>query len=93
MNKNSCPNCGAPVHSLQCPYCGTLHCSEKELARISVGRKARVEFEADDGHLISFELFIERLTFDQQADILYSFGTAYRAVNVCTDVSIEGQLC
>ena len=27
VNKMShnCPNCGAPIHDVQCPYCGTIY--------------------------------------------------------------------
>lgn len=24
MNRYNCPNCGAPIDSTQCPYCGTV---------------------------------------------------------------------
>lgn len=24
MNKTNCPNCGAPIESTKCPYCGTV---------------------------------------------------------------------
>lgn len=24
MEKHNCPNCGAPIESTQCPYCGTV---------------------------------------------------------------------
>lgn len=24
MRKTNCPNCGAPISSIECPYCGTV---------------------------------------------------------------------
>lgn len=93
MNETNCPNCGAPVRGPHCPYCGTLHCSEKELMQMALGRRARVEFETDEGHTVCFELFIKNLGIDYRMENLYMWnGNVYQVIKAPTDVVVEGTL-
>lgn len=34
----NCPNCGAPITSKTCEYCGTIHAKKAEQVRVEVER-------------------------------------------------------
>lgn len=76
-DKKNCPNCGAPIESEKCPYCGTYFV---DFACIEKDKPFWLKIKSPDGvvHLVS--VYLERMEVCQTDDYvtLYADNNPYR---------------
>lgn len=63
MNRN-CPNCGAPIEAVKCPYCGTLLL---DFADIDTSKPTFVRIKMDN-RIYMVKVRVDDLTFQQTND-------------------------
>lgn len=67
MNHN-CPNCGAPIKSIECPYCGTVL---YDFAALYTDRPTYVKLK-HAGQIITLRVLVRTVTIEQQINTLPS---------------------
>lgn len=89
----NCPNCGAPITSFVCEYCGTPHYKPTDVMNALTGKKAHIWFENDDGSVMMVDCLVTRVGFDTSCDMIYGFGgNVVSAIRGRTEVSIDADL-
>ena len=63
MSRN-CPNCGAPIEGVKCPYCGTLLL---DFADIDTSKPTFVRIKMDN-RIFMVKVRVDDLTFQQSND-------------------------
>lgn len=63
---HNCPNCGAPINTVQCPYCGTVL---YDFAALDIDHPTyvRINFR---GHVITFRSVVRNVTMELSFDAL-----------------------
>ena len=64
--RHNCPNCGAPINSVECPYCGTVL---YDFATLDAERPTYIKIKYM-GHTIMFRAYVRELQVDLQPDAL-----------------------
>lgn len=60
MERTNCPNCGAPIESERCPYCGTII---YDFANLEIGKDCWIRLKIGD-ELRVFKARVDRITAD-----------------------------
>ena len=63
-DKLNCPNCGAPIRDVECPYCGTLF---YDFANLELGKKSYIRMKID-GKLCVFDAILLSATINNDID-------------------------
>jgi hypothetical protein len=62
----NCPNCGAPIESTRCPYCGTVF---YDFATVNVGEPTYIRLKASD-RILTFKAFVGEVQITHSIDEL-----------------------
>ena len=74
MNSYNCPNCGAPITTDVCQYCGTVFL---DFAAIQANKPSYIKFKVDnDGinDIYLMKLTVDNLEFNITSDIIEARG-------------------
>ena len=74
MNSYNCPNCGAPITTDVCKYCGTVFL---DFAAIQANKPSYIKFKVDnDGisNIYLMKLTVDNLEFNIISDIIEARG-------------------
>lgn len=72
MKEHNCPNCAAPIHDVECPYCGTLFI---DFASMDIDRPFFIRFKYDGMvaeakvRMQSINVFSEKYALPLQYDL------------------------
>ena len=75
--KMNCPNCGAPIESPRCPYCGTLII---DFANIELNAFTYLRVKTPDGELCWFKAAPVMFTFEQEPDSFPVFTAEFKII-------------
>lgn len=82
----NCPNCGAPIKSEKCEYCGTVFL---DFASIQIGAPSYVKFKIDDTYIIA-RLVVTGLEIEQKQERTHYYnGQRMVMGSVVTGISYE----
>lgn len=85
----NCPNCGAPIDSDKCPYCGTRLIN---IADLEIGEKIWLIFkDRDRGVLSGVRIMVNHISVIENQDYptFYADNETYCFVNPNLDVSVS----
>ena len=85
----NCPNCGAPIDSDKCPYCGTRLIN---IADLEIGEKIWLIFkDRDRGVLSGVRIIVNHIsvTESQDAVAFYADSEPYYFANPNLDISVS----
>ena len=60
-DRYNCPNCGAPIDSTVCPYCGTTF---YDFASIGINENAYVRIKVPSGQILVFKAYVIGATWE-----------------------------
>lgn len=66
MTDLNCPNCGAPIRSVECPYCGTVF---YDFACIRDDNPSYIRIKVND-HYLACRAMMQSTTLNMQPDAL-----------------------
>lgn len=69
----NCPNCGAPIDSTVCPYCGTTF---YDFASIGINETTYVRIKVPSGEILVFRAFVDNATLEMGSANEYPTFTA-----------------
>lgn len=85
----NCPNCGSPIESHKCLYCGTIF---YDFAEFEIGQPAYIRMKIN-GNLNVFKALLKSVDVTQDADeIMYADNTVVRIVNSTTNLTMDLEL-
>ena len=70
----NCPNCGAPIESAKCPYCGTLII---DFANIDIDTPTYLRVRLGNDQLATFKAVPETVRFEKKPDELPLFTVEF----------------
>lgn len=88
MKKFNCPNCGAPITTDVCQYCGTVFL---DFAAIQTNKPSYIKFKVDDpndssiSNIYLMKLTVDNLEFNITSDIIEARG--YKDSRILSKVS------
>lgn len=65
MATTNCPNCGAPVSSFECPYCGTAFL---DFCTVDMDRPFVMRVRASDGKVYKFKALMPLMNVDMRQE-------------------------
>ena len=85
----NCPNCGAPIDSDKCPYCGTRLIN---IADLEIGEKVWLIFKDRDRNVSrGFRIMVNHISVTESQDAMpfYADNETYCFVNPNLDISVS----
>lgn len=73
MKQHNCPNCGAPIASQSCEYCGTRL---EDIFRMAFGKPATITLEIN-GTEFPVRFMLESMSMDYEPEIEYLYSDIY----------------
>lgn len=86
----NCPNCGAPIESHKCLYCGTIF---YDFSEFEIGQPSYIRMKIN-GTLNVFRALLKFVDVTQDAnEIIYADNTVFKIVNpTTTNLTMEFEL-
>ena len=66
MKEHNCPNCAAPIHDVECPYCGTLFI---DFASMDIDHPFFIRFKHDN-QITEAKVNLRAISFTQSSDYI-----------------------
>ena len=66
--QTNCPNCGAPIDSIKCPYCGTVFINT---ANVSLSDPFFLQF-VNNGRVIRTRVILQNIDYELSSDSPWS---------------------
>ena len=74
MDIRNCPNCGAPVSSFECRYCGATF---YDFANLSFDKPVYIRFKNRDGNVWLMNGFLNNMNVETSANEVTSVGLGF----------------
>ena len=88
--KTNCENCGAPITSAVCPYCGSPTYTPTGALAGAQGRRVHCWYDLD-GDKVCFDLLVNCISTEHQYNTLYGDGTVCKQVLDRVEVKLEAE--
>ena len=88
----NCPNCGAPIETAKCPYCGTLFLDFGAIDIQGTGQPLFLRFNDGCGHTILRKVVLVHTSIHMDSDDMHFFADDeiyYTVRNPCERIEME----
>ena len=75
----NCPNCGAPIESERCPYCGTMFI---DFACMDLDKPFYLKIK-HNGHIFIVKVILRNIKMTNEGYSLYRNGIPFMEIPVC----------